>query len=497
MLYSRFLIRAALAWCCCWLPHGRGRQGLKVFPGRTSACLRSRPTSRAGLVALEAPLAITADQPAADGERTNWKLTAGRRPAPAVNSRCVRQCQLAYVLRGPGQTPSVAAIESLALVDGQPAATPLPGLPVPLQDVHAAANADNVMSSGRDVADGGAAVAGVHADRPEWKTPRAGRGMPCDLASRDLGVVLTVPAAGGEHILRWTAVGLAGQGRYRAGYAGFGRAIARRSDLPCRCLHCTPHMMTFQTITARGRAAGSDASGVAMTAALDDGLLWASLPRAGKGMAFESTQIHSGKLLLRWLDWIVIVVYLSAHARHSPVFYMREKLGSTPISSVGWRSIPFWPQASACTPPIQFHQASSPYRPSASKPLAYLAKQPDRGGRLMFVAVWIVPLLRRLDLMSVFSYLETRFHPGIRMLASALCIAMQIGARMSVILFLPSLAIATITGIDVVWSILMMGVFTIIYTTLGGMKAVIWTDFVASVRNVGGAIFAIVFIIHT
>ncbi|RZA37332.1 MAG: sodium:solute symporter, partial [Lysobacteraceae bacterium] len=116
---------------------------------------------------------------------------------------------------------------------------------------------------------------------------------------------------------------------------------------------------------------------------------------------------------------------------------------------------------------------------------------------LMFVAVWIVPLLRRLDLMSVFSYLETRFHPAIRMLASALCIAMQIGARMSVILFLPSLAIATITGIDVVWSILMMGVFTIIYTTLGGMKAVIWTDFVQVFVMFGGAIFAIGFIVYS
>ena len=79
---------------------------------------------------------------------------------------------------------------------------------------------------------------------------------------------------------------------------------------------------------------------------------------------------------------------------------------------------------------------------------------------LMFVAVWIVPLLRRLDLMSVFSYLEKRFHPAIRMLASALCIAMQIGSRMSVILFLPALAIATITGVDVVWSILIMAART-------------------------------------
>ncbi|MGV8944545.1 sodium:solute symporter family transporter, partial [Thermomonas sp.] len=89
----------------------------------------------------------------------------------------------------------------------------------------------------------------------------------------------------------------------------------------------------------------------------------------------------------------------------------------------------------------------------------------------------------------------TRFHPAIRMLASALCIVMQIGSRMSVILFLPSLAISTITGIDVLWSILIMGGFTILYTTLGGMKAVIWTDFVQVFVMFGGALFAIGYIV--
>ena len=114
----------------------------------------------------------------------------------------------------------------------------------------------------------------------------------------------------------------------------------------------------------------------------------------------------------------------------------------------------------------------------------------------MFVAVWIVPLLRRLDLVSVFNYLEMRFHPAIRMLASALCMAMHVGGRMSVVLFLPALAIATITGIDVVWSILIMGVCTIVYTAMGGMRAVVWTDFVQVIVLMGGALFAIGFVLH-
>jgi Na+/proline symporter len=61
------------------------------------------------------------------------------------------------------------------------------------------------------------------------------------------------------------------------------------------------------------------------------------------------------------------------------------------------------------------------------------------------------------------------------MIASALCILTQLGSRMSVILFLPALAIATITGISTTWSVILMGGFTIIYTAMGGMKAVIWT----------------------
>ena len=80
------------------------------------------------------------------------------------------------------------------------------------------------------------------------------------------------------------------------------------------------------------------------------------------------------------------------------------------------------------------------------------------------------------------------------MIASALCMLMHVGGRMSIVLFLPALAIATITGIDVMWSICIMGVCTIIYTAMGGMRAVVWTDFVQVIVLMGGAIFAIGFV---
>jgi len=192
----------------------------------------------------------------------------------------------------------------------------------------------------------------------------------------------------------------------------------------------------------------------------------------------------------------VIVVYLGGMIGIGLYFYMREKRNSTANFFVGGRSIPFWAAGvslyAANTSSISF--IAIPAKAFETN-WQYLTNNLIAVLGLMFVAVWIVPLLRRLDLMSVFSYLETRFHPGIRMMASALAILTQIGSRMSVILLLPALAISTITGLNVTLSIVLMGGFTIIYTAMGGMKAVIWTDFVQVIVKMGGAIFAIGFMI--
>ena len=224
--------------------------------------------------------------------------------------------------------------------------------------------------------------------------------------------------------------------------------------------------------------------------AFGDGVLWRD-----PGGALHESRLSGGKHLLRALDWVVIAIYLAAMLGMGVWFYLRDQNASTSDFFVGGRSIPFWAAG------ISLYATNT----SSISFIAIPAKAFDTNWQymtnnlmavvgLMFVAVWIVPLLRRLDLMSVFSYLETRFHPAIRMLSSALCIVMQIGARMSVILFLPALAISTITGLDVVWSILTMGVFTIIYSTIGGSKAVIWTDVVQVLVMFGGALFAVGFI---
>lgn len=200
---------------------------------------------------------------------------------------------------------------------------------------------------------------------------------------------------------------------------------------------------------------------------------------------------------LGWLDWTIIAVYLAGMLAIGFWFWRRSRMGSTSEFFLGSRSIPFW---AAGVSMFATNTSSISYLAVPAKAFdtdwQYMMSKVVTVFALMIVAFTVIPMFRRLNLVSVFSYLETRFHPIIRTLSSALAILMHVGGRMGVVLFLPALAIGTITGTNVIFCILVIGICTIIYTALGGMKAVVWTDFFQVVVLFGGAFFAIGFIIH-
>jgi SSS family transporter len=109
--------------------------------------------------------------------------------------------------------------------------------------------------------------------------------------------------------------------------------------------------------------------------------------------------------------------------------------------------------------------------------------------------VWVfLPFYRALNVTSAYEYLERRFNAAARLIASALFMLFQCG-RVAIVLFLPSLALATVSDMDVTTCILLMGVLCVIYTVLGGMEAVIWTDFIQTLILMGGAVWALVAVV--
>ena len=96
------------------------------------------------------------------------------------------------------------------------------------------------------------------------------------------------------------------------------------------------------------------------------------------------------------------------------------------------------------------------------------------------VAAWLIiaiflPFYCRLRLYSAYEYLERRFDVRVRTLTSFLFLFVR-GAHVAIAIYAPATLLSQITGLSKPGAILLMGCITVAYTTLGGIRAVIWTD---------------------
>lgn len=91
------------------------------------------------------------------------------------------------------------------------------------------------------------------------------------------------------------------------------------------------------------------------------------------------------------------------------------------------------------------------------------------------VSYVIIPFLMRLPAASIYDYLEQRFNLSVRTLAAAIFVVMRL-IWMGMILYTVSVALCELTGWSIPVLVLLMGGVTTFYTTVGGMRAVIYSD---------------------
>ena len=109
---------------------------------------------------------------------------------------------------------------------------------------------------------------------------------------------------------------------------------------------------------------------------------------------------------------------------------------------------------------------------------------------------WIfVPMFVRLKVSSGYEYLGRRFGPPAQKIGSGLYCVYAIG-WMGTMLYAVALTLQTVMGLNEVqyfWALIGIGAFATIYTVMGGLKAVIWTDALQAVV-MGTAIVAVMFL---
>lgn len=94
---------------------------------------------------------------------------------------------------------------------------------------------------------------------------------------------------------------------------------------------------------------------------------------------------------------------------------------------------------------------------------------------MIALCVWLVPIYRRLPILTVYEYLERRFDSSTRALASLVFLASRCLA-LGVVITAPSVVMSATLGWPLEWTIVMVGALTTFYTVFGGVSAVVWTD---------------------
>lgn len=258
----------------------------------------------------------------------------------------------------------------------------------------------------------------------------------------------------------------------------------------------TSNVLHYHTITDTWRLAGEMKNGALTTTAV----------RWEKGVVIPSGEIRPGvrtrdvqsikyerkKHAFGWQNYLVLAIYLLGLALLGIYFSRREK--NTSEFFLAGKRIPWW----AAGLSIYATQLSAITFISVPT-VAYT-------GNLVLVVAFLsiflmapivvkfyLPFFYRLRITTAYEYLERRFNLAVRLFGSLAFSLFQL-ARMSIVIYLPALALTTATGMDVYLCIFLMAMLATIYTFLGGMEAVIWTDVIQVIVLLGGTLITLALI---
>lgn len=194
------------------------------------------------------------------------------------------------------------------------------------------------------------------------------------------------------------------------------------------------------------------------------------------------------------LNWAIIIIYLLANLGLG--FVLSRKVSTAKDFYLGRKTTPWWAigisvlatYVSAMTflgaPAWSYQEGLSVIAIHLNYPLV-----------IIIVMAMFLPFFMQSGVVSIYEYQEKRFGKASRTVISLIFLMTQLLSSAAV-LYGSALVISYITGFGVVESIVVVAIITVIYTSLGGITAVIWTDVLQSFIFILGGIIILVALLN-
>ncbi|ESO00064.1 hypothetical protein HELRODRAFT_83677 [Helobdella robusta] len=221
---------------------------------------------------------------------------------------------------------------------------------------------------------------------------------------------------------------------------------------------------TTSTITATTSTLAATTSTIVATTS--------TIATTASTIATSATTAH-----FHWLDHTIFIAFLAFSTLVGVFFGWRSRRSTssekflTGGGEIHWIFISFSMQASFFSAIFLLSTPGEVYAYGTC--YSYLGLSYFIGKPL--VVHFYIPVLYKMKILTVYEYLERRFNKFIRVCGSVIFL-LETLLYIPLVLYTPALALAQVTGISILWSIIFCGLVCTLYTCLGGMKATAFND---------------------
>ena len=209
--------------------------------------------------------------------------------------------------------------------------------------------------------------------------------------------------------------------------------------------------------------------------------------------AFRLTQELGNDVKFAALDWAIVIAFLAGNLVLG--YFLSRRVKTAKEFNLGSGATPWW--AIGLSVIATYVSALSFLGAPAwayKDGLAALAIHLNYPIVIILVTGFFLPFFYMSGVASIYEYQERRFGPSSRAVMSIIFLVTQ-GLSTGAILFATALVLKFITGMSIPMAVVIVATMALIYTTMGGMLAVIWTDVFQAAVLFGGAIVVLVALI--